>query len=776
VPRESKRAATQKRKAQAQDDQANFPPLTKSHLNQLYDRVPEFKDAKEFSSKKDMQICWLLAKLKGDPLPVLSLVEANARTVSPQYYALSQLVRTYGLVVLKLFACVSGCDYIDLKGIGQAKAIAILTDVLPRDHAVNCDLVLFRDIAAEVAKRVKSLTAEAIAPELQRAFHAFHHPVVFDPRSNDYRHAHPYLGERTLDASVVGALPDDLELALQQTMGLDSKHAPQAPESITEVQRVGDTLPTVLQCWMLPGSRPCMLPSLENIDAVKQELLKQELSIEGTDVMVMERANRHNITLRKAPENMSVEECRGVLRSREISASGACLAALRQAVQRLYTLEDQPGYGAPRLKDPIGISLLAHLIKAGHAQLSVQDDTEFTVPQENWVSAQLGLPITMEVIRAYFVSVGETLTGEFKSKAIKEAWARICNCTSLQNFGYHGLIPRDEDGDDDDDAEASAGGVKEQEEGPTDGECFYKLDVSASMKACAYESVSRLRVRDGQIVEVISGRCGGECAAGPSGKCWHVAANLIAAANVLRPLQRNYKPPSTSQRCAWNRPSPGDSYNYLRPVCFIPFTHEDINDIDKSNAQPCRQSTLGRGGLNPFPAHVHLRTRDHPDVKSALEELYHHLASVHPGRQKCAADAQWPSDFRGDQSPTDHSMLALEDARRWKVLRGDYLADKGFLIHDLLARYSAGLYKPPHRRRGKAQLTPDEIATTRRVANMRIHVERNMRRAREFHMLNNTLPISRADLGSAEAFACFFLGNLQPPLFGNDFFDQVYSD
>ena len=61
-----------------------------------------------------------------------------------------------------------------------------------------------------------------------------------------------------------------------------------------------------------------------------------------------------------------------------------------------------------------------------------------------------------------------------------------------------------------------------------------------------------------------------------------------------------------------------------------------------------------------------------------------------------------------------------------------------------------------------------------KVANMRIHVERDMRRGREFHFLNKTIPISHIDLASAEARVAFFMGNFQPPLTGKDFFNDEY--
>ncbi len=63
-----------------------------------------------------------------------------------------------------------------------------------------------------------------------------------------------------------------------------------------------------------------------------------------------------------------------------------------------------------------------------------------------------------------------------------------------------------------------------------------------------------------------------------------------------------------------------------------------------------------------------------------------------------------------------------------------------------------------------------------RVANMRIHVERDIRRAREFKHLNNTVAIHHTDLISDEVAIAFLLGNFHQPLIGKDFFDDQYVD
>jgi hypothetical protein len=53
-----------------------------------------------------------------------------------------------------------------------------------------------------------------------------------------------------------------------------------------------------------------------------------------------------------------------------------------------------------------------------------------------------GIPLSMEVVRAYFQSVGEALTGDYKTRQMKEGWARIKNRTALINFGYCGPSPK----------------------------------------------------------------------------------------------------------------------------------------------------------------------------------------------------------------------------------------------------------------------------------------------------------------------------------------------
>ena len=210
-------------------------------------------------------------------------------------------------------------------------------------------------------------------------------------------------------------------------------------------------------------------------------------------------------------------------------------------------------------------------------------------------------------------------------------------------------------------------------------------------------------------------------------------------------------------------------YSFLRPVCFLPFTNEDINMPNKIAKQSCTESSWGRGNYNPLPDGTHLHTRTHPDVVAVAKEIYAEYSKCSQGG-KCGAEIGYPHDFEAGQLETDEPLLDEKKARKWNILRGgSYVFDKGFRIHSMLHRHGAGGLKPPHRMRGQKQNTADEVKDTMKVAHMRIHVERDNRRAREFHGINKTSQISHMDLVSDEVWVAFMLGNFQCPLIGNDF-------
>ncbi|KAK3083832.1 hypothetical protein FSP39_003835 [Pinctada imbricata] len=91
------------------------------------------------------------------------------------------------------------------------------------------------------------------------------------------------------------------------------------------------------------------------------------------------------------------------------------------------------------------------------------------------------------------------------------------------------------------------------------------------------------------------------------------------------------------------------------------------------------------------------------------------------------------------------------------------MADKGFLISDLTTPKGVDLIIPPFKSKKKA-FTPREVRQTKDIANLRIHVERQMERIKNFRILQGVMPISMASQSSKIWKLCTRLTNLQPPL------------
>ena len=91
------------------------------------------------------------------------------------------------------------------------------------------------------------------------------------------------------------------------------------------------------------------------------------------------------------------------------------------------------------------------------------------------------------------------------------------------------------------------------------------------------------------------------------------------------------------------------------------------------------------------------------------------------------------------------------------------MADRGFNIEDDLIVKGVHLNIPPFLR-GKQQLEEGELIVTRRIASLRIHVERAMERIKNYHIFDRTLPASLTDIADRLFFVCCILSNFNPPL------------
>ena len=96
--------------------------------------------------------------------------------------------------------------------------------------------------------------------------------------------------------------------------------------------------------------------------------------------------------------------------------------------------------------------------------------------------------------------------------------------------------------------------------------------------------------------------------------------------------------------------------------------------------------------------------------------------------------------------------------------KGDLvMADKGFLIKDQLARVGARLAMP-HFLSHKGQLSPQECELNKKVASLRIHVERYMEHLKNWHFFDRVIRISCANIASGTWIVVACLSNFLPPI------------
>lgn len=91
------------------------------------------------------------------------------------------------------------------------------------------------------------------------------------------------------------------------------------------------------------------------------------------------------------------------------------------------------------------------------------------------------------------------------------------------------------------------------------------------------------------------------------------------------------------------------------------------------------------------------------------------------------------------------------------------LADRGFLIEEELASRGATIAMPSFTR-GVKQLSMRNVEQSRRLARVRIHVERMMERLKNFKLLSNIIPLSLVPHIDNIILICAAISNLKPKL------------
>ncbi|XP_067030478.1 uncharacterized protein [Acropora muricata] len=93
----------------------------------------------------------------------------------------------------------------------------------------------------------------------------------------------------------------------------------------------------------------------------------------------------------------------------------------------------------------------------------------------------------------------------------------------------------------------------------------------------------------------------------------------------------------------------------------------------------------------------------------------------------------------------------------------EIMADKGFLIQDELASVGALLTIPAFLK-GRKQFTKEEAEKNKKVACLRVHVERCMERIKNWHILDSKIPITLAPFASDIFIVIAAFTNFLPPL------------
>jgi hypothetical protein len=93
----------------------------------------------------------------------------------------------------------------------------------------------------------------------------------------------------------------------------------------------------------------------------------------------------------------------------------------------------------------------------------------------------------------------------------------------------------------------------------------------------------------------------------------------------------------------------------------------------------------------------------------------------------------------------------------------EIMADRGFTIQDLLFPMRVKLNIPAFTK-GRKQLPAEEVIKTRRIANVRIHVERAIRRLKVFKIISGTVPVTSLKQLDKILIVCAALVNLRPLL------------
>lgn len=100
------------------------------------------------------------------------------------------------------------------------------------------------------------------------------------------------------------------------------------------------------------------------------------------------------------------------------------------------------------------------------------------------------------------------------------------------------------------------------------------------------------------------------------------------------------------------------------------------------------------------------------------------------------------------------------------------MADREFTVRDQLKVIGVDLNIPPFME-GRGKLPASEVLEGRKIASLRIHVERLISRIKNYNILKDTLPLTLARIANHIVCVCAWLVNFQTVLIPPKFFEEV---
>ncbi|XP_067952217.1 uncharacterized protein [Watersipora subatra] len=166
-------------------------------------------------------------------------------------------------------------------------------------------------------------------------------------------------------------------------------------------------------------------------------------------------------------------------------------------------------------------------------------------------------------------------------------------------------------------------------------------------------------------------------------------------------------------------------------------------------------------------------------VPNALVATDKHFPIIDDGNKSDASGEDW-LEVTGSASHCDRQDSPIEIAPAEpefttpfisRCLRDQVMADReftikadrGFTIKELLMMRGAELVMPPGAR-GKSQMSSDNVAKTKKIANVRIHVERVIRKVKQLRILAQTIPINLLPMCNDIVTVCCKITNMTGPI------------